>query len=353
MSHGRPRAINEEDCDVRPLTLDDFNEANFDAHLFIAYVEGCKILGDLTEGVLRGNLGHARNLSLQSRLYSWIQNLPDDLRIYNCNGGGLLPYNVKARQLHLLYFTTLTLLFRPAVPENTPSAATLLASSFTAGIYEDFLARGEVTTLAPVFIFHLMTAAYAQLAYYKYPALWAKAEPELDIINQCLEELAKRYPSAVGAQRVTRAVFRAVKQQERLEGPLQLVFEKDQRKYFEILGPELCSKWDFVYGDQQSHMDSRPEVNVGPNHQGAASFNNNLNSVTLLDSNQPFMTAQMAPPTSSEYREPTSEFDQMLHSDAFTYTGAPTFPFATVGNWMLGDWMADLGWTANEALPPP
>ncbi|KAF2100887.1 hypothetical protein NA57DRAFT_65223 [Rhizodiscina lignyota] len=322
MSHGRPRAINNEDCDVRPLSIEDFDEPNFDARLFIAYVEACTILGDLTEGVLRGNLGHARRLSLQSRLYSWIRDLPDELRVYKRNGGGLMPYNHKARQLHTLYFTALTLLFRPAVPENAPSGAALLASSFTAGVYEDFLARGEVPTLAPVFTFHLMTAAYAQLAYYKYPALWVRAESELGIISQCLVEMAKRYPSAVGAQRVVKAVFRAVKSQERHEGPLQLFFDKDQKKYFDFLGPELCSKWGFVYEGVQN-------------------------------SSQPFTMTPMAPPQSAEYREPTSDFDQVLHLDAGfdAYSGAQNYPYATVGNWMLGDWMADLGWTASENLP--
>jgi len=75
-----------------------------------------------------------------------------------------------------MFFTAIMLLYRPAAPGVMPSGAAILASSFTAGIFEDFLARGEIGFMAPVFNFHLMTAAYAQLACFKYPTLWAKAE---------------------------------------------------------------------------------------------------------------------------------------------------------------------------------
>ena len=194
-----------------------------------------------------------------------------------------------------------------------------------------------------------MTAAYAQLAYYRYPALWAKAESELEVINQCLVEMAKRYPSAVGAQRVIRAVFRAVQKQERHEGPLQLLFEKDQRKYFDHLGPELCGKWDFVYGSPPHDTNESTQGSVRPDSTGT-SVDRPSNSVTLVGSNQPLTSTTMAPPMTTEYREPVPEFDPMLPVDATldAFSGSHDYPFATVGNWMLGDWMADLGWTTSE-----
>lgn len=352
-----------EDCDVRPLTLDDFPVHDFDAHLFLAYVEISGILGDLTEGVVRGNLGRARSLSLQTRLLHFIRDLPEPLRLYHRNGA-LMPYNFKARQLHSFYFAAITLLFRPESSGNVPSGPTLLASSFCAGLFEDFLARGEVSALAPVFIFHLLTAAYAQLAYYKYPRLWAKAEPELNVINQALAEMAKRYPTAFGAQRVVKAVSDAVRKQPRHERPLQLIFEKEHRKYFDCFGAELCSKWDLASPEQPSsetrRRDGSTSASTEPtsvaetNNHGVEHMGLTENSIILLDSNPDFAPTSMAPPLVTGYQDPVTGMEELLQRDpAFdAVSHGHSLPYSTVGNWMLGDWMADLGWTPMDNFPP-
>lgn len=352
-----------EDCDVRPLTLDDFPVRDFDAHLFLAYVEISGILGDLTEGVVRGNLGRARSLSLQTRLLHFIQDLPEPLRLYHRNGA-MMPYNFKARQLHSFYFAAITLLFRPETTGNVPSGPTLLSSSFCAGLFEDFLARGEVSALAPVFIFHLLTAAYAQLAYYKYPRLWAKAEAELNIINQALAEMAKRYPTAFGAQRVVRAVTEAVRKQPRHERTLQLVFEKEHRKYFDPFGPELCSKWPIAYPEEPSPDTQRrngstststePASVSEPSNHGFEQMSLAENSIILLDSNPDFAPTSMAPPLVNSYRDSVTGMEELIQRDpAFdAVSHGHTLPYATVGNWMLGDWMSDLGWGPMGNFPP-
>jgi hypothetical protein len=352
MCHGRPRSINLEDCDVRPLTTHDFPNPGPDAHLFISYVDICKILGDLTEGVVRGDLGRWKSVSLQSQLFSWIDSLPDLLRIYGPRTHALSPYNIKARQLHISYFTALTLLFRPTTTDNIPSGAALLASSFVASIYEDLLARGEIPILAPAYIFHLMTNAYAQLACYKYPSLWPKAEAELEIVNQCLIEMAKRYPSAIGAQRVIKAVFRSVKKQERHEGALQLLFDNDQRRYFEPFGSELCAKWELVCSEGNDRAENRNQpthISTQVESSGNEGFPNaSSNSITFLDTSQQFVPLAMAPPPTAEYHDPIPDLEALLqHGTTFDDTQA--LPFASVGNWMLGgDWMADIGWASAD-----
>lgn len=361
MCHGRPRSINLDDGDVRPLTLDDFPSPGPDAHLFIAYVDICKILGDLTEGVSRASLGRWQSVSLQSQMLSWIADLPDTLRIYHPESHSLFPYNVKARQLHVSYFTALTLLFRPTTTGNIPSGAALLASSFCAGIFEDFLARGELPILAPAYIFHLMTNAYAQLACFNYPTLWPKAEAELEVVNQCLIEMAKRYPSAIGAQRVIKAVSRSVKKQERHDGQLQLVFDKEQKRYFDLLGPELCNKWDLVYSeriDKSAQNEHSNERNLGLEQFQSADgapvgqefVTEGSNSITLINTSQPFVPLAMAPPQAAEYHDPIPDLEALLQHGS-TFDDTQVLPFVSVGNWMLGDWMADLGWTSADYLP--
>ncbi|KAF2185637.1 hypothetical protein K469DRAFT_665282 [Zopfia rhizophila CBS 207.26] len=344
-SHGRPRAINPEDCDVRPLTLDDFPAVGFDAMLFLAYLEICSILADLTEALVRGTLGRVRLLGIQSRLLSWIRDLPDPLRLCDKNTGVLLSYNLKSRQLNAMFFTAIMLLFRPTSPANMPSSAAILASSFSAGIFEDFLARGELGFLAPVFNFHLMTAAYAQLACYKYPVLWAKTEAELDTINKCLVEMAKRYPTAVGAQRIIKAVFRAVSAQERHEQPFNLVPEPDQLNYFDFLGPELCSKWTLVLPVRHTpSLEVQTGGQLTPAHTriGPAQMPS-----TLPEANRPFTPSSILPPSANGNPHSTPGFSEVLQdvSDPFNVTSVA---FTAVGNWMLGGWMADLDCMAGD-----
>ncbi|KAF2692172.1 hypothetical protein K458DRAFT_286823 [Lentithecium fluviatile CBS 122367] len=340
-SHGRPRTINPEDSNVRPLKLDDFSVPNDDASLFLAFSEICSTLTDLTESLVRGTLGWTKQISIETRLHSFIRDLPDSLRICDKQTGHVLPYNFKSRQLNVMFFTAIMLLHRPTTPGAIPSAAALLASSFSAGIFEDFLARGELGFLAPVFNFHLMTAAYAQLACFKYPLLWLKAECELEIVNKCLVEMAKRYPTAVGAQRVIRAVFRTVSAQKRHEGLIHITTDLEQMKYFELLGPDLCSKWSLVRPSAQNTI---PGAQLPLQRRTAIGH---LTVDTSLESPNPFPRDNLhmqlgAQPTPSDE---LSFGDSLLadigvHDSYFATNGA----FTAVGNWMLGDCTADVDW---------
>lgn len=287
-------------------------------------------------------------MSIEMRLYSWIRDLPDAVRICNKSDGSLLPYNFKSRQLNLMFFTAIMLLYRPKSPAGQPSGAAILASSFSAGIFEDFLARGELGYLAPVFNFHLMTAAYAQLACYKYPAMWSKAEGELDTICTCLVEMAKRYPTAVGAQRVIKAVFRAVKVQKRYDEVALVTSEPEQMKFFNFLGPDLCNKWVLIKPNHHANTPrplgicqttdanelTRPrDISQGTTHP----ILTEANSSSQLPTGQYFEEVQ--PFGNSLFR------DVCGHDSYFASNGA----FTAVGNWMLGgDWTADIDWTGGE-----
>jgi hypothetical protein len=361
MSHGRPRAINSSDSDVRPLSLSDFpSDSQNHAHLFIVYVEICSILGDLSQSFVRGNLSRSLRLQIETRLSAWITNMPPSLQIHSPSGG-LAPYNFLSRQLHIPYFTALTILFRPTSPSTPPSAVPLLASSFASGIFEDFLARGEIPMLASVHILHIMCVAMTQLACYRYPTLWSRASTELNVLNQALAEMSKRYPSAFGAQRVVRDVERAVKKLDRYTGALHLGLPPDQTQYFSTLGPELCSKWDFVYHNHDNHHNdetatseilaerSRRDAPVIPantsenttNAEGLAS------SMTFQDPDQTATSLSMAPPA---WDGPGSADFTGMMAGVFEAAGGggegAEFPFgtSTIGNWMLSDWMTDLGW---------
>jgi len=95
----------------------------------------------------------------------------------------------------------LIIINRSQDPRGPPSTASLLASSFLAGIFEDFLARDELRYLGPIFTFYLLAAGMAQLSCYRYTGLWDAAAKDLDVMFRALDELSKRWPSAVGSLR--------------------------------------------------------------------------------------------------------------------------------------------------------
>jgi hypothetical protein len=208
--------------------------------------------------------------------------------------------------------------------------------------------------LAPNHVFHMLCVAITQLACYRYPTLWTKASEELEISNQALLEMTKRYPTAFGAQRVVRDVERAVKKQERYNGALHLGLSPDQVQYFKSLGPELCSKWDFVQhmqepGTAENSMENphRERHDTGTSSQTVHSGDDPSTSLLIPfhDANQIPMSMSMAPSTWDAAVGPldfTGMMEAAIHGGGVG--NASGLPFDTVGNWMLSDWMTDLGW---------
>lgn len=214
--HGRPRAIDLKLADVSPISVLDFDGATSFADLFSAYVGISCILGrltcimkilrltsapgDLTQSYLRKQGLQEQKKSLEDRLFRWLKTLPDHLQLCKATEGRpLKPYSFEARQIHVQYFTVLVILNRPLDPKLAPSTASLLASSYIAGIFEDFMARDELRYLGPIFTFYCLTAGMAQLSCYRYSEIVGLAEQDFDILARALEELSKRWPTAVGS----------------------------------------------------------------------------------------------------------------------------------------------------------
>lgn len=371
-SHGRPRAIQKKDFDVRHLTTEDFPDDDEDARLFIAYVEIYSILGDLTENSVRGTLGRSSRMLIEDRLFRWMYNLPEEFHIHDRKTRQLCPYNSKARQLHVPYFTVLSILFRPTVVDTPPSVATVLSSSFVVGICEDFLARGEIPVLGPVFIFHLLAAALAELSCHNYPVLWEKTERELEVLNQALKEFAHKFPSAVGGQRVIKAVTSAVQKQQAQRKSYQSAVAPEQFKFFTFFGPDLCSKWELIYG-RKAETEPRTIPNDGllvpsisqnqdsldrDNAAGEQQSPDQFAVEGLMSLHDPKNLSTVVPPNTIPVTRPAPAnidgIGGIIETGSATTTSnpidQPLLPFATdslvdpVGNWMVNDWMTDLNY---------
>ena len=314
-------------------------------------MEIAAILGDLTQHSVRGTLGHSNRLAIEHRLLRWVEELREEFHIHDRKTRQLKPYNFKARQLHVPYFTSLSILFRPTVLDTPPPLASVLSSSFVAGLCEDFLVRGEVPFLPSVFTFHLLAAGLAELASHSYPALWVKAEQELNTINQVLEELAHRYPSALGSQRVIKGVTRAVQRQQTQRKPLQLNDSTEQLQFFSFFGPDLCSKWNIVHGYKEFE---RGVVREEPMNPPQTRLPNEMveNDLTpdesaiagLISLNDPKHVS-----TDVSVTQPAAPALAGTRDVGRTFMPDPSIFFSnnmidSVGNWMLNDWMTDLSY---------
>jgi hypothetical protein len=158
------------------------------------------VVGDLTQSYLRKQGLQELRRSLEDRLFRWLKTLPGNLQLCEpADGKALKSYSFEARQLHVQYFAVLVIMNRPLDPKLAPSTASLLASSYIAGIFEEFMARDELRYLGPIFTFYCLTAGMAQLSCYRYSSIVSLAEENLAVLARALEELSRRWPTAVGS----------------------------------------------------------------------------------------------------------------------------------------------------------
>lgn len=255
-SHGRPRAINTEDNDVRPLTPEDFYGCGADDALFLAHVEVSSLLGDVTQACCRRTLTRPKRTNIENAIYRWSRELPDQLRLFQrvlppegstASKLVLMPYHFEARQLHVTYFVVLAILYRASSPGTIPSAAAILASSFVAGIFEDFLARDEIRFLGPIFTFYLLASGVGLASCYSYPHLWERAQQDLRIICSSLRELSKRWPSAIGSLKALQSMIdETAKAARPSERPQPTPLTSDQQATFCGFGTDLCRLGDVM-----------------------------------------------------------------------------------------------------------
>jgi hypothetical protein len=260
-SHGRPRALSLKDSNVRPLRLSDFDHPHDpDAALFLAFVRIVSILGDITEHYRRGSMSEMDRLAIETALLQWINDLPPTLHLYDRTSHTLNPYDFKTRQLHVPFFVALLIFYRSESPGLVQpfSLTSLLCGSFILGIFDEFLAWGDVMFLAPAHIFYLLVAGLIQISSHRDSTLSQNAEQEIHTVRTALEILKKRFPTALGAARI----FEKLLKKSRLvsSGTLRAqTICKDlspiQKELLSPFGPALCAFWPMVFGE---HVDGPP-----------------------------------------------------------------------------------------------
>ncbi|OAL03784.1 hypothetical protein IQ06DRAFT_243908, partial [Phaeosphaeriaceae sp. SRC1lsM3a] len=205
-AHGRPRAINLNDCEVSPPRAEDFHDPGNDGNLFVRYVEICRMLGDLTDYCNRGFLPSPQRFQMESALHRWLEDMPSDFRLSDTPG----VENFASRQLHLPYLMSVMIFAR--FTSKRVSRTAVLAASYCAGIFETFLARDEIRFLAPVFTIYCISSGFTLLTLFDHPNLWSSAQTDMNIILKSLSQLSKNWRSAIGGLKALQA---AIKRKER------------------------------------------------------------------------------------------------------------------------------------------
>ncbi|OQD82549.1 hypothetical protein PENANT_c021G07776 [Penicillium antarcticum] len=253
---GRPRTINLRDSDVLPPSLNDFPVNNFKAQLFLAYCTIARLLGDTVESHLRQEISRQRQVDLENAVYRWAKQAIPKLQASVAVQEDADICNLEVHQLLVMYFVVLTILHRSPTPNSVPPAASLVASSFIAGIYEEFLLRDELRYLGPVFAFYPLCAGLSLLSSCRYTHLQSTAEHELTVMKLALQKLSERWLSAVGPLRALNKLTGKVRELGPFDGPSPTV-DSDAASFFEGFDTKLCKQWRLI------GQSSEPNGNMG------------------------------------------------------------------------------------------
>lgn len=246
VSRGRPRAIQVEDYDVAPPTLEDFPESPSAGELFIPYVEICRTLGDLVQSCSRKQISTTRRSEVAATLFRWTRMLPLHLRLAgfasNTHSYQLRPHDFNARQLHVPYLACILILSRVDQTQKGLVPAAIFAASYLAGIYEDLLARNLVCRLPPIFTTFGLMAGLVLSSLRSHWPLWNAAQADLGVIHTALQELSSRWRSAIGAAKVIKKAMDSGSP-EAIQPVALPTLTRDEASLFEGFPLELCRMW--------------------------------------------------------------------------------------------------------------
>ncbi|KAJ5156936.1 uncharacterized protein N7482_008036 [Penicillium canariense] len=200
---------------------------------------------DTVECYLRREISRQRRVDLENAIYRWAKQVIPKLRVSASQQENAAASHFEVQQLSVMYFVVLTTLHRSPTPDSVPPAASLVASSFIAGIYEEFLLRDELRYLGPVFAFYPLCSGLSLLSSWRYSSLQSTAEHELIVIKLSLQKLSERWLSAVGPLRALNKLTGKVREQGLLDGrPPSLDF--DTASFFDGFDVKLCKQWRLI-----------------------------------------------------------------------------------------------------------
>lgn len=247
VAHGRPRVINLDDSDVQPPMASDFPDSLFSFQLFSAWVDICTVLGDISSCCMRRHMSRTKRLYIVNSLCRWTTSLPQELWVAPSNQPPhsyfANTHNLPARQLYLPYLTSLIVLSRMQHSAGSLSLTATLAASFVARIFEDFLARDEIKVLAPISVRYCLISSMALVSVMPDKRLWDAVQPDLEVLQQALTELSKRWRSAIGASRALQNAINKRRQRTFSSAAELRMDNESSLEYFKMIDLGYCRIW--------------------------------------------------------------------------------------------------------------
>ncbi|KAH8650557.1 fungal-specific transcription factor domain-containing protein [Tricladium varicosporioides] len=198
--YGRPAMIRQQDFDVCLPTLEDNNIATTAAQFSIQLPRLLLNLSNIQSLNIKTPHATADRLeSISSSLQLWIDELPDDLKLFAQNATRR-PYDRPTSELFIFYFICIILLYLIPGPHRQSlrlCSASVVASSCITRLYEEILYHEDVNFLLPIHGWMILVAAVPQIySVTKFPNQKETCEEELGILISVLSELHNKYPSA-------------------------------------------------------------------------------------------------------------------------------------------------------------
>lgn len=273
VAHGRPRAINRDDTNVAPIRPEDLADAagRGDGKLFAAYTNICCILGDISETCSRNTMTLAKHQNFETLLQEWPSQVPEHLRFPSFGMSTEIYMSLQSqlnlRQLHLPYLLSLAIIGR-SLKNETISAQPVIAASFVAGIFRDFLARDEIKHLAPIFSRYCIASGFFLALLQPLAEVWTACQPDMEVFRKSLQELGQRWKSAKAGLRALEH-FISLREKQPRRAVQKVVWLTDrQMRLFDCFPREYCLSWDSLY----EHCRRNP---TAPDH-----FDGNINTTT-------------------------------------------------------------------------
>jgi hypothetical protein len=293
-----------------------------DSKVFVAYVRASILLGDIAESCQQGRLTHARFAELRNALHFWLKDLPSTIRHFEPASDE----NFNMRQVYMLYLSALAILHRSTRSTKSPSAVELITSSLIVRLFEHFHSRNELRRLSAGFNFYPIVAAIPQLEALQFQSLNDCIRIEMNVIEDSLRDLGKRWPSAHRGLEVLKKVRQGSKANPRNTQAHPGLPDDSNLLLFENFDFSECRMWHTL-----SRTDSRDNRSEPVRTTKGAS---------QLEESIPYM----AIPSSTLHEPPLLRSDlnpgpstAVEHDDLSFWLSDATFDQDLFGGWMLND----------------
>lgn len=197
---GRPPALRLEDCDVQPLTMQDFATRGVSTMVSLQSIKLMERIGIISElNTKKGVPSEEEVERTVTSLCNWQQNLPDELRLYDYDGTRR-PFYRPTSEMFIHYFTAIVLvqmLSKDSHMQWRTSAPSILAASCVARLYDEILCREQHVHLLNIHGF-LCLATAVVLNFYRpsSPEKEVLRKKDMGVICSVLDGMRAKYGGA-------------------------------------------------------------------------------------------------------------------------------------------------------------